>query len=143
MTDFRLACLVLAAGKGTRMKSDLPKVLHRIAGLPMLRHVLDAVAALAPERMAVVIGPGMDDVARAAAPWPSHVQHAQLGTGDAVRAGRALFDGFDGDVLVVYGDTPLITPESLAAMVAGRRTIRRWWCSACAPTIRRNTAGWR
>ena len=118
MTDQKLACVVLAAGKGTRMKSDMPKVLHGIAGWPMVRHVLAAAEALAPERLVVVVGPGMEDVAKAVAPWPTAVQEAQLGTADAVKAALPALDGFDGDVLVVYGDTPLITADTLAAMAA-------------------------
>ncbi|HET8727854.1 MAG TPA: bifunctional UDP-N-acetylglucosamine diphosphorylase/glucosamine-1-phosphate N-acetyltransferase GlmU [Alphaproteobacteria bacterium] len=121
MTNPKLACLVLAAGKGTRMKSKLPKVLHPVAGRPMVRHVLDAVAPLDPDRIAVVVGPGMEAVAAAVAPHPTVVQERQLGTGDAVRAARPILDGFDGDVLVVYGDTPLVTTETLAALVAARR----------------------
>ena len=118
MTDRKLACVVLAAGKGTRMKSDLPKVLHPIAGWPMIRHVLAACEALDPERLVVVVGPGMETVAKAVAPWPTAVQTNQLGTGDAVKAALPALDGFDGDVLVVYGDTPLITTDTLAAMAA-------------------------
>ncbi len=120
MTDAPLACLVLAAGKGTRMKSDLPKVLHPVAGLPMIGHVLAALTALAPARLAVVIGPEMAAVARAVAPWPSVVQEARLGTADAVRVGLTALRDLAGDVLVVYGDTPLITPATLRAMVARR-----------------------
>jgi bifunctional UDP-N-acetylglucosamine pyrophosphorylase/glucosamine-1-phosphate N-acetyltransferase len=116
MTEDKLACVVLAAGKGTRMKSDLPKVLHRLAGWPMVRHVIAACEALSPERLAVVVGPGMESVARAVAPWPSAVQESQLGTADAVKAALPALAGFDGDVLVIYGDTPLITADTLAAM---------------------------
>ena len=118
MTDRKLACVVLAAGKGTRMKSDMPKVLHPIAGWPMVRHVLAAAEALAPERLVVVVGPGMEDVAKAVAPWPTAVQTNQRGTADAVKAALPALEGFDGDVLVVYGDTPLITADTLAAMAA-------------------------
>ena len=68
MTDRQLACVILAAGKGTRMKSRLPKVMHAIAGQPMVRHVIDAAAALHPERIVVVVGPGMDEVAYPSVP---------------------------------------------------------------------------
>lgn len=120
-----LACLILAAGKGTRMKSDRPKVLHPIAGKPMLSHVIAACEALAPSALAVVVGPGMEDVATAAAPWPTAVQATQNGTGGAVLAGLPAVanradGGFDGDVLVVFGDTPLVTPETLHALVERR-----------------------
>ena len=120
MTD-SLAVLILAAGKGTRMVSDRPKVLHPIANRPMIRHVLEAVAALRPLHTLVVIGPGMDKVAAAVEPAEIVVQPLQRGTGDAVAATRALLDGFEGDVLVVYGDTPLITTTSLARLLAERR----------------------
>ena len=122
MTDRTLACLILAAGKGTRMKSDLPKVLHKIAGAPLLRHVLDAAEPLRPDRMVVVVGPGMAAVEAAASPWPTVVQPNQLGTGDAVRAGLAGLEGDVDDVLVIYGDTPLVTAQTLAAMVERRRS---------------------
>lgn len=119
-TQRPLACIVLAAGKGTRMKSDLPKVMHRVAGLPMVRHVLDAAATLDPERVVVVVGPGMDAVAEAVAPHRTVVQTQQRGTGHAVLAARDALDGFTGDVLVLYGDTPLVTPATLSAMAAAR-----------------------
>lgn len=115
-----LACVILAAGKGTRMKSDLPKVLHRVAGLPMLGHVLNVVQSLNPDRVVVVVGPGMESVTAAAAPARSVIQQNQLGTGDAVRAAFAELTGFTGDVIVLYGDTPLITPDTLRLMIAAR-----------------------
>lgn len=120
MTERPIACIILAAGKGTRMKSALPKVLHPLGGLPMVRHVLDAAQALAPERIVVVVGPGMENVAQAVAPHATIVQENQLGTGDAVKAALPLLDGFAGDVLVLYGDTPLITVATLRDMVAAR-----------------------
>jgi bifunctional UDP-N-acetylglucosamine pyrophosphorylase/glucosamine-1-phosphate N-acetyltransferase len=120
MTERPIACIILAAGKGTRMKSALPKVLHPLGGLPMVRHVLDAAQALAPARIVVVVGPGMENVAKAVAPHATVVQENQLGTGDAVKAALPLLEGFSGDVLVLYGDTPLITVETLRDMVAAR-----------------------
>jgi bifunctional UDP-N-acetylglucosamine pyrophosphorylase/glucosamine-1-phosphate N-acetyltransferase len=121
MTNRPLACVVLAAGKGTRMKSDLPKVLHRVAGRPMVGHVLASVQALDPDQVVVVVGPGMEQVAAAVAPYPTAVQHEQRGTADAVRAAFTLLEGFAGDVIVLYGDTPLVTPDTLRAMVAARQ----------------------
>jgi bifunctional UDP-N-acetylglucosamine pyrophosphorylase/glucosamine-1-phosphate N-acetyltransferase len=112
-TCARIAVVVLAAGKGTRMKSRLPKVMHALAGRPMIAHLLDTVAELAPAKVVVVVGPGMDDVAAAVAPHPTCVQADQNGTGDAVRAARAEIEGFDGTVLVLYGDTPLVTAETM------------------------------
>ena len=121
MTHSSVAVVILAAGKGTRMKSDLPKVLHRLAGRPMIRHVLDAAGRLNPCRVGVVVGPGMDDVAEAAAPAKIFVQTSQAGTADAVRAAAEMLRGFDGDVIVLYGDTPLITTETMMRMVG-----RQW-----------------
>jgi bifunctional UDP-N-acetylglucosamine pyrophosphorylase / glucosamine-1-phosphate N-acetyltransferase len=103
------------------MKSDMPKVLHRVAGRPMVGHVLAAVKALDPDHVVVVVGPGMDSVAAAVAPYPTAVQQEQRGTADAVRAAFGLLEGFTGDVVVLYGDTPLVTPDTLRAMVAARR----------------------
>ena len=117
MTHSSVAVVILAAGKGTRMKSDLPKVMHGLAGRPMIRHVLDTAARLNPARVAVVVGPGMDDVAAAAAPAQTFVQTRQLGTADAVRAASEALKGFDGDVIVLYGDTPLISAETMMRMV--------------------------
>src|SRR5882757_1722955 len=116
-----LAALILSAGKGSRLKSATPKVLHQIANRPMIRHVLDAVGALEPSRLIVVVGPDMDDVAKAAAPAETVIQSTQRGTGDAVAATRRSLNGFAGDVLVVYGDTPLLKSETLARLVAERR----------------------
>lgn len=102
------------------MRSDLPKVLHPVAGLPMIRHVLTAVGALDPDHVVVVLAPGMDAVANAVAPFPVAIQPQPLGTADAVRAAGNTLRTFEGDVLVLYGDTPLITTETLKAMVAAR-----------------------
>jgi bifunctional UDP-N-acetylglucosamine pyrophosphorylase/glucosamine-1-phosphate N-acetyltransferase len=116
-----LAVVVLAAGAGTRMKSDLPKVLHPVAGWPMVRHVLAAAEALRPARIVVVGPPGRDDVARAVAPHRSVVQDRPLGTGDALRAALPALRGFADDVMVVFGDSPLLTPASLRRLLAARR----------------------
>ena len=115
-----LACIILAAGKGTRMKSDQPKVLNKVAGRSMVAHVVAAASMLAPEKIVVVIGPGMDSVAAEVAPHATVVQENQRGTGDAVMAARGLLEGFKGDVLVAYGDTPLVTAKTLGAMVQAR-----------------------
>src|SRR6185436_17479219 len=109
-----LAAIVLAAGKGTRMKSALPKVLHPLAGLPMVHHVLAAVGAAGADRRIVVLAPDMTEVAKAVAPVEVAIQDAPLGTGHAVLAARNLLKGFDGDVAVVFGDTPLIQPSDFA-----------------------------
>src|SRR5258708_20711613 len=121
MSDSRLAGLILAAGQGTRMKSALPKVLHRIAHRPMIRHVLAALAPLEHARTIVVIEPGMDQVAEAVAPAETVVQVKPRGTGHAVASARPLLEGFAGDVLVLNGDAPLVTTATLQALIAERR----------------------
>ena len=121
MSERELACVILAAGKGTRLKSKTPKVLHPVAGQPMIRHVADVVDALAPQRAVIVVGPDMDAVAAAADPWDVAIQRQQRGTADAVRAAADQLSGFEGDVLVVFGDTPLITVETLQHMIDRRR----------------------
>ncbi len=126
MSSERLAVVVLAAGLGTRMKSERPKVLHAIAGKPMLRWVLDAAEALTPEKIVIVVGPGQEAVAAAAAPHASVVQQERLGTANAVEAARTELEGWHGiqgrgDVLVLYGDVPFVSPETLRAMLALRR----------------------
>lgn len=107
-----LLAVILAAGKGTRMKSDLPKVMHPVAGLSMLGHVIALAKAAGSDRIAVVVGPGMDKVraeAEALAPGCAvFVQENQLGTADAVLAARPAIETHRGDVIVLYADTPLI-----------------------------------
>jgi bifunctional UDP-N-acetylglucosamine pyrophosphorylase/glucosamine-1-phosphate N-acetyltransferase len=114
--------VILAAGKGTRMNSARPKVLHEIAGLSMLGHVLHLAGGIEGARLAVVIGPGMEDVAaetgRLAPAADVFVQHTQAGTADAVLAARAALDAHSGDVIVLYADTPLIQAATLAALRA-------------------------
>ncbi len=118
MTDRSCLCVVLAAGEGTRMKSALPKVLHPIAGLPMVVHVMRAAEAAGGE-LALVVGSGaeaVEAVARKHAPAvATYVQRERLGTAHAVLAAReAIARGHD-DLLVVFGDTPLLRAESLSA----------------------------
>jgi bifunctional UDP-N-acetylglucosamine pyrophosphorylase/glucosamine-1-phosphate N-acetyltransferase len=121
MTKTKTAIVVLAAGLGTRMKSGVPKVMHPLAGRPMIAHLMATLETLAPERLVVVVGAEMEAVAKAVAPWPTVVQEQRLGTGHAVMAARDALDGFDGDVLVVYGDTPLISAETLDRLRVARR----------------------
>ena len=116
-----VAAIILAAGKGTRMKSESPKVMHKLAGRTMLGHVLGSVARLEPARTAVVIGPDMAAVSQAVAPVVSVVQGEQLGTGDAVKAARDVLGGFAGTVLVLFGDTPFISSATLVNMIEARR----------------------
>jgi bifunctional UDP-N-acetylglucosamine pyrophosphorylase/glucosamine-1-phosphate N-acetyltransferase len=108
--------IVLAAGQGTRMRSSAPKVMHKVAGRPMILHVCAAARALKPERLAVVLAPRMDAVAAAVAPATVATQRAARGTADAVTAAMPALDGFDGDVLIAYGDQPLIAAATLRAL---------------------------
>lgn len=119
----KIACIILAAGKGTRMKSALPKPLHPVAGVPMVKHVIAAAEGLNPDRIVVVIGEGMDDMAAAVQPHQTAVQAVANGTGGAALAARGALDGFDGDVLIVFGDSPLITTASLQRMIDIRRQM--------------------
>ncbi len=115
------AAIILAAGKGTRMQSSLPKVMHRLAGRPMIGHVLGNLAPLGCAPVVVVVAPGMDEVAKAVAPHPTAIQADQLGTGHAVLAARAALAGFAGDVLVLFGDAPFISSETIGRLLARRR----------------------
>jgi bifunctional UDP-N-acetylglucosamine pyrophosphorylase / glucosamine-1-phosphate N-acetyltransferase len=115
-----LAVVVLAAGQGTRMKSALPKVLHRIGGRPMLGHVLAAAKALKAARIVVVTAPGADQVAALAQEWGAEVavQDRQLGTGHAVLAAEPMLANFDGKLLVLFGDAVLTTVETLERLTS-------------------------
>ncbi len=118
------ALIVLAAGQGTRMKSDLPKVLHQVAGAPLLIHALNSGAALNPERTVVVIGKGGAEVEPVAKSFGRGIaiaqQEQQLGTAHAALQARDALEGFDGDVIVLYGDTPFIEGATLEQMLAAR-----------------------
>ncbi len=103
------------------MNSTLPKVLHPVANRPMISHILTTLEAVSPERTVVVVAPGMDRVAKAVAPAETAVQTQALGTGHAVLAARDAMADFAGDVLVLFGDTPLLTAETMQKMVAARR----------------------
>ena len=114
-----LAVIVLAAGKGTRMKSALHKVLHPIAGRPMIEHLLASVAELAPARQVVVVGSGREQLERQlGARADIAVQEPQHGTGHAVQQAEPALAGFSGDVLVLYGDVPFVRAETMRAMIA-------------------------
>lgn len=112
-----LAILILAAGKGTRMKSRLPKVLHPICGRPMLHYPLTAAEHFQPRLLRVVVGHEADAVRDAFAGRADFVVQAeQRGTGHAVLQCREPLEGFGGDVVIMYGDTPLLRSETIAAM---------------------------
>jgi bifunctional UDP-N-acetylglucosamine pyrophosphorylase/glucosamine-1-phosphate N-acetyltransferase len=126
MTKARFAAIILAAGEGTRLNSAIPKVLHEIAGWPMIRHVTEALRPLDPAETIVVLGPGMEAVARAVAPAKTAIQSPPRGTGDAVLAAKAalasrLKKGDVADVVVLFGDAPMLRSEAIAALLAERR----------------------
>jgi bifunctional UDP-N-acetylglucosamine pyrophosphorylase/glucosamine-1-phosphate N-acetyltransferase len=127
MSQSSFAAIILAAGNGTRMKSAIPKVMHRIAGRPMIAHLLDALHPLSPAARVVVVGQQMDSVARIVSPAESVVQDPPLGTGDAVRTalhaldGRLAPQGGIAEVLVLYGDTPFLATDTLSRLLAERR----------------------
>ena len=123
MTD-SLAIAVLAAGKGTRMRSALPKVLHRLSGLTLLENVLASTASVSPSRQIVIVGYGADQVKDALA-HSSQLefveQREQLGTGHAVQQLIPALAGFEGNLLVLNGDVPLLKPETIENMVNTHR----------------------
>ena len=117
-----IVSLVLAAGKGTRMKSALPKVLHSVGGKSMVQHVLTAAATAGAERNIVVIGFGAEAVREALGDQAEFVvQTEQLGTGHAVLQAKELFADFTGTILVLCGDTPLLTGAELARLTEAHR----------------------
>jgi bifunctional UDP-N-acetylglucosamine pyrophosphorylase/glucosamine-1-phosphate N-acetyltransferase len=119
-----VSLIVLAAGLGTRMNSDRPKVLHSVAAAPLLHHALTAGRALEPSRIVVVAGHGADEVAAAATAFDEAaevvIQEPQLGTAHAVAQAAPLLADAAGEAIVLYGDTPFIRPETLAAMLDAR-----------------------
>ena len=119
----KLEVIILAAGQGTRMKSSLPKVLHLLAGRPLLEHVIATALSLQPSRVHVVIGHGSEQVQEQLADFPVNwvVQHEQLGTGHGVLQAVPAISP-DSTVLVLYGDVPLVGIDTLATLVAGAAT---------------------
>jgi bifunctional UDP-N-acetylglucosamine pyrophosphorylase/glucosamine-1-phosphate N-acetyltransferase len=115
----RFAVVILAAGQGTRMRSDTHKVLHPIASRPLLLHLLERVDALGADKRVVVVGKGRDQVEAAIAGRDVSValQEEQKGTGHAVQQAAAALSGYDGPVLVLYGDTPFVEAETLRRML--------------------------
>jgi bifunctional UDP-N-acetylglucosamine pyrophosphorylase/glucosamine-1-phosphate N-acetyltransferase len=126
MSGSRFAAIILAAGEGTRFNSARPKVLHEIAGTPMIRHVIEALAPLDPVETIVVIGPNLDSVDRVVWPAASVIQSPPRGTGDAVRTARPILAerlaaGDIDDIVVLYGDTPLLRAQTIADLLDARR----------------------
>jgi len=114
-----LAVVILAAGKGVRMQSNLPKVFHEILGEPMLTYVLRAVGGLQPQKTVVVVGYLREIIMEYYQQWPLNfaVQAQQLGTGHAVRQAEPFLQNFKGEVLVLAGDVPLISEKTLRGLV--------------------------
>ena len=123
----QVSVIILAAGQGTRMNSDLPKVLHQVAAAPLLHHAMRASATLQPDRIVVVVGHGAEAVTKVALEENPEaqivVQAEQLGTGHAVRQALPALEGFSGKVIVLYGDTPFITPETLEKLAASTADV--------------------
>ncbi|MGE4061925.1 MAG: bifunctional UDP-N-acetylglucosamine diphosphorylase/glucosamine-1-phosphate N-acetyltransferase GlmU [Rhodospirillaceae bacterium] len=119
------AAIVLAAGLGTRMKSSLPKVMHKVAGRPLVGHVLETLKEQKISPVVVVIGPEMESLAKTVAPHPVAIQQDRRGTGHAVQQAQEQLKDFSGDVIVVYGDTPFISGETISRMIAARSEGRK------------------
>jgi bifunctional UDP-N-acetylglucosamine pyrophosphorylase/glucosamine-1-phosphate N-acetyltransferase len=121
MTNASFSTVILAAGKGTRMRSNLPKVLHQVAGKPLIAHVLASVAPLSPKATVVVVANGMEDVKLASSKENPNclfaIQEQQRGTGDAVRSALPQIDKKSEYTLVLYGDTPLMRTETLRTLL--------------------------
>lgn len=130
----QLGIMILAAGKGSRMVSGKPKVLHEVGGLPLLGHVIKTAESLNPQKIVCVIGQDMDEVAQAAKPYPCVVQKEQLGTGHAVQTAIAEFDGFEGTLIVMYGDTPLIQTSTFEKLLERHRSKDTPACTVMAMT---------
>ncbi len=121
MNNSDLAIVILAAGKGTRMKSSLHKVLHPLGGRPMLHHLMDTASPLKPERNVIVVGAGKEQVEASVGHMADIVvQEPQLGTGHAVQVTKDKLHDFKGDVLILYGDVPLITQDTMQKMIDTR-----------------------
>ena len=124
MNHSETAAIVLAAGLGTRMKSELPKVLHAVAGRAMILQLLDSLSTIKPEKIVLVLGPEMDVVSEAISEAgftvETVIQQDRLGTGHAVRQAESVLAGYTGNILVLYGDSPLITAETMADVLDAR-----------------------
>jgi len=124
MSKKSLAIIILAAGKGTRMKSQRPngrpKVMHELAGLPMINWLLKSAQSLKPEKIIVVAGPDMPELEKAVKPHITVIQKEQNGTGGAMITALPSLEKFNGDVLILLGDTPLLTTETMQALIDTR-----------------------
>ncbi|MGB0901385.1 bifunctional UDP-N-acetylglucosamine diphosphorylase/glucosamine-1-phosphate N-acetyltransferase GlmU [Halocynthiibacter sp.] len=118
------ALIILAAGRGTRMNSELPKVLHPLGGVPLVVHAMDSADLAEPERTIIVAGHGADAVTKAVREYDENaevvLQEEQLGTGHAVMQAQPALADFDGDVLVLFGDTPFISKDTIEKLLLAR-----------------------
>jgi bifunctional UDP-N-acetylglucosamine pyrophosphorylase/glucosamine-1-phosphate N-acetyltransferase len=122
MSKNQLSIVILAAGQGTRMKSVKPKVMHELAGLPMIKWLIGTAEKLSPQKIIVVAGPNMPELQQAAKPHASVIQQTRDGTAGALRMALPELKNFKGDVLVLVGDAPLMSRETLENLVALRRS---------------------
>ena len=118
-----LAIIIMAAGKGTRMKSDLAKVLHKVNGRPVIEYVLEKSTALAPDKIVLIVGHQADKVKEATANFPVEwaLQEPQLGTGHAVMQAEEHLRSFPGDILILSGDAPLVSNSTLKDLIDNHR----------------------
>ncbi len=119
----KLGCIILAAGMGSRMNSNIAKPLHKVANLSMVGHVIKNAEKLDPEKIVVVIGNGMEDMKKEVSPHATVIQEVANGTGGAVLAAKEHFKDFAGDILILYGDSPLVSTLTMEKMV---ETIRKY-----------------
>jgi UDP-N-acetylglucosamine pyrophosphorylase len=119
-----LAVIIMAAGKGTRMQSDLPKVLHQANGRPLIEYVLDTANALEPDKTVLIVGHQAELVKNAVSGYrlTTALQEPQLGTGHAIMQAEAYLSDFDGEVLILSGDAPLVNAETLQELIAFHRS---------------------
>lgn len=113
----KLKTLILAAGKGTRMKSDMPKVIHKVNGVPMITKIIDTLSGLNPEENILILGHKKEEVLKVVGENCDYVlQTEQLGTGHAVIQAKEKLEGYDGDIMILYGDTPLLRESTLKSL---------------------------
>lgn len=121
MSKKKLAIIILAAGKGTRMGGQKSKVMHSLSGLPMINWLIKTAEGLNPEKIVVVVGPDMKDLEEAVKPHTSALQKERDGTGGATKVGAHALKDFDGDVLILLGDAPLVSKETMQNLIAAKQ----------------------
>ena len=125
INSMSLAAIILCAGNGTRMNSDLPKVLHKLAGFPLIHHVMNTAQELGVSKTVIVVGKDSDKVSKAAFDFNDDViiekQDKQLGTGHAVQKAMPALKNSDDDVIILYGDVPFITPTTIKKMLTVKK----------------------